>query len=621
MYESLSKTQKEAVDYFDGNLSIVAGAGSGKTRVIIEKILKTLERMNSGERILAITFSNKAADELRERLEETLDKEIIESKIFVGTIHNFCLDFVNSRGSSIGLPNNITIFESYDDRLKIFSQAINNVPTFKNKLVNPAENDRKIREFFDALSNAKRNLKFYENYEKDSPTSLLFKEYDELLVSQGAIDFDDILRYAYKILNEAEHIKKLYQKIYKYIFVDEAQDLNKAQYEIVKLLSGDSNITTMVGDPNQSIYGFNGSSEKYFLTDFENDLGANKIELRENFRSAKKVVNAAKRLESSFDVEGICYYDGEFEINAFETEIDEANWIYNKISGLIQSGHSDVENQTITLNQCAVIARNRYLFNKLKEILDENEVEYKLKVSLNNAFSSESTIMKAFEYGIKLIVNSKDKIHLDYLNQLLGLNNSFEKILNTDFLSNQSDLLKKAMPTIQIAWKELISTKENNINIKQVLSKIDEEINKQEIEEAEKNLIINDIDTLIQLWNIYVAKSNVTNRSLINFIRSISLGETQINSDKGLILTTVHMSKGLEYDVVFIMGLNDGVFPDYRSLDDEQKLLEEKHNMFVSITRSKRLCYITYPLNKETRYGNRSQSVSRFIKEIQSKIE
>lgn len=615
MYEALSKSQKEAVDYFEGNSLIVAGAGSGKTRVLVEKIKKVINILKPGEKVLAITFSNKAADELKERLEKTIDREDLEKRIFVGTIHNFCSEIINTRGNLIGIPNNLHIFESYDDRLKIFNEAVDNVPEFKNKYISEKFS---IRENFDLLSKAKRNLKFYTDYEKDSPASLVFKEYDELLISQGAIDFDDILRYTYKLFNEMESITKFYQRIYKYIFVDEAQDLNKAQYEIIRLLSGDNNITTMVGDPNQSIYGFNGSSSEFFLNNYKNDLKPKLFKLKENFRSSKEIVKAAKKLESSFTVDGVCHYKGEFDIKEFNDENLEANWIFSKLMELLAEGHPDVEGQKIELEQCAVIARNRYVFNSLIDVLNKNNIDYTLKVSMNNSFSCESTLMKIFEYGVRLIINPIDKIHLRYLNELLSFNNiSFDEILNYNYSSHLINTIKLGMPIIINSWKNLIKTQENDLNIKKVLDIVDIEFNKLDlIDDNEKNLVSCDIDMINNLWRIYITKSNVNNRSLANFIRSISLGETQIAYDKGLTLSTVHMSKGLEYDVVFIMGLNDGIFPDYRSFNNGKQLLEEKHNMFVSITRSKRLCYLTYPLTKNTKYGLKYQKASRFIKEL-----
>ena len=177
MYEFLSNSQKEAVDYFDGNLLVTAGAGSGKTRVIVEKTKKALKKLKRGEKILAITFSNKAADELRERLELDIEKNILDEYLFIGTIHNFCLNIVKSRGIAIGLSEDLTIFESYDDRLKIFEQAINNIPIFYDKYIKNSDNrEKKVKELFDILSKAKRNLKFSDDYSKEE-TYLLFKEY------------------------------------------------------------------------------------------------------------------------------------------------------------------------------------------------------------------------------------------------------------------------------------------------------------------------------------------------------------------------------------------------------------------------------------------------------------
>ena len=402
--------------------------------------------------------------------------------------------------------------------------------------------------------------------------------------------------------------------------MDEAQDLNKAQYEIIKLLSGENNFTTMVGDPNQSIYGFNGSSFEFFTTNFKKDLNPKVIELTENFRSSKKVVEAAKKLENSYNIDGVCHFDGEFVIQSFDDENSEANWIFSKILNLIKYGHQDVEGGKISLEQCAVIARNRYVFNKLIEILERNNIEYTLKVSINNAFSCESTLMKVFEYGVRLIINPLDKIHFNYILEILSIKvTSLEELLTYDFSQHSSILIREGMPIIIKTWNLLIKNQDNNLNLKKVLDDLNKELTGQElIEENEKILISLDIDTINKLWEIYITKSNISNRNLANFIRSISLGETQIINDNGLTLTTVHMSKGLEYDVVFIMGLDDGVFPDYRSLNDEKKLLEEKHNMFVSITRSKRLCYLTYPLTKETRYGIKKQTPSRFVVELNS---
>ena len=201
-----------------------------------------------------------------ERLKVNVDNDLLIKNTFVGTIHKFCLDLVLTRGHSIGLPNDLQIFESYNDRLVIFKEALRANPSFIKKYLNSSnekENEKRISDIYERLSSAKRNLKNPADYQNDQSVKNLYEDYDDLLLSQGMIDYDDILRYAFKILAENDNILYLYKSIFTEIYVDESQDLNKAQYEIIKILIADETKTTFVGDPNQSIYGFNGSSSNY----------------------------------------------------------------------------------------------------------------------------------------------------------------------------------------------------------------------------------------------------------------------------------------------------------------------------------------------------------------------
>lgn len=618
---TLSATQEEVVNYKDGNLLVMAGAGSGKTRVLTERIRKTIEELSEGQKVLAITFSNKAADELRERLYASIGEEQTLNSVYVGTIHNFCLEVVSSRGSLIGLPNELHIFDSFDDRLKIFTEAIENIPELKDKIIkkDPEENQKTIKELLNKLSNAKRSLKFSEDYKETPLIKMLFDEYDRLLLSQGAIDFDDILRYAYKIFNDRDSITALYRRIYKHIFVDESQDLNKAQYEIIKVLSGQEIILTLVGDPNQSIYGFNGSSSQYMEKIYLTDFNPKVIELNENFRSSKKIIEAAKRIESSFEIEGVCQFEGEFEIKRFDSDEEEALWIAGKIKELITNGHDDVENKTISLEQCIVIARNRYIFKALEELLNKDDISYNLKISSNNSFPCESDFVKAFILGIKLIVNSKDKIHFNQLTSLLNLDEndiSFIELVSKPEISKEWQHLWNEL---RINWKDLMQNSEN-VNLNVVINNFKKFLaeGNSKIGDHEGIIIYEDLNNLNEIWNIFVKKTSPGERSLSNFIRSVSLGISQVYNERGLTLSTVHMSKGLEFDVVFVMGLNQGVFPDYRTINNEEQFEEEKHNMFVAITRSKRLCYLTYPIKRKTPWGIKNQIPSDFIKMLEN---
>lgn len=622
---SLSKEQQEIVDYLDGNLLVIAGAGSGKTRVLTERIIKLTKELKRGEKILAITFTNKATDELRERLMKSVSEKALTDKIYIGSIHQFCLDIITARGHLIGLPKNLQICESYNDRLQLFKQTLESIPELKIKYMNQdaKENNKKLKELFDGLSSAKKRLKFSDDYTHNPSIERLFKEYDDLLLFQDMIDFDDILRYTYQILTERESVLNIYKRIYKFICIDEAQDLNKAQYEIVKILSNNNSGVTMVGDPNQSIYGFNGSDNNYFENLFVQDFDAKILELNENFRSSKKVIEAANKIETSFEVYGNCKYNGEFEIRECNNEFEEAEYVANKIKSLIDMGHNDVENKIITLNQCIVIARSKYVFKALEQKLIDENIEYTLKVSNKEVFTSESDIISAFELGLRLIVNNKDKLNLIKLCRLLSPNKEYNSFSELRLELDLSDFWKCILPKLNDIWS-IIEKNDNDIKFKNILEQLkkfvqDDNIN---IEDNERLLALDDILEWGKHWENYVRKSQVGERELSNFLRAVSLGSTNQINEKGIVLSTVHMAKGLEYDVVFIIGLNEGVFPDYRAVNlskqnNNSQLDEEKHSMFVAITRSKRLCYISYPLEKETSWGGiRKQIRSSFIDKL-----
>jgi len=624
---ALSTAQQAVVDFSGKNLLVIAGAGSGKTRVLTERIKKLTLNLKKGEKILAITFSNKATEELKDRLISSLGKQKLDEYTYIGTIHSFCLDIVTSRGSVIGLPDELHICESYNDRLHIFKEAIESIPSFKTEYLSEdaKENQKIIKNFLDDLSTAKRNLKFADDYTDNPLIQTLFDEYDNMLLQQGVIDFDDILRYTYQILTERDSIARLYRKVYKYICIDEAQDLNKAQYEVIKALAGDQIGITMVGDPNQSIYGFSGASNEYINNIFVKDFNANRIQLFENFRSSQLVIEAAHKIEKSFEVYGTYKYQGEFEIHEFQDEHLEAEYIVSKIISLLENGHPDVENQSITLEQIAIIARNRYVFSQVKDLLKLNNLDYTLKVSTKGSFSSESDFMKAFELGIRLLVNNRDKIHFIELAKLIDSkikHNSFEELRQD---TNISVYWQSLMTALNNAWNLLLKN-EKEIKFHTALKVLRNFIDLPEtqIDEHEKILISEDIKAWEMNWNSYIKNSASGERSLGNFVRTVSLGSAQVSSDRGVVLTTVHMSKGLEYDVVFIMGLNEGVFPDYRAVHayngsrDTKQIIEERHNMFVAVTRSKRLCYLTYPLVKNTPWGTKRQTPSRFVLELKA---
>ena len=619
---NLSPKQLQIVESADNNMYVIAGAGSGKTRTLTERIIRLLSKSKRGERVLAITFSNKAANELKERLLHFYTQDELNDLVYVGTIHNFCMEIVLQRGSSIGLPDDLHIFESFEDRFEIFKKALDNVPQMKAKYQTPEGkiNSKGMRELFELLSKAKRDFKFPTDYASKPLSQRLYQEYNDLMLSQNAIDFDDILLYAYRIMAEKPSIARIYQRIYKHICVDEAQDLNKAQYSVIRAIAGDTASVLMVGDPNQAIYGFNGSSSRYMCIDFPKDYPAKKYELVENFRSSQAVINAAKIIEPSFEMEGQLPIRGEMEIHVFDDEISEATWISEKIDALLREGHPDIEGTAVSLQQCAVLARNRYVFNALTALFEEQQKEYNLRISTNQGLLSESVFFKLFDLGLRVIMNKNDVLHLSDMVSLLG--ETTKPITTFDALKSSEGLNRSignnGAVTINSAWSS-IQTSKNSFRFDKTLEILSSYCESEDnfANDNERSLVYNDFLCWRERWNTYVKNSSIEDRSLAHMMRSIALGITNISKESGITLSTVHMSKGLEFDIVFIMGLNEGVFPDYRSLNDATQLNEEQHNMFVSITRSKRLCYLTCPKVRVMPWGDsKNQVLSRYITQL-----
>jgi DNA helicase-2/ATP-dependent DNA helicase PcrA len=616
---TLSNKQQKVVDYEGNHLLVLAGAGSGKTRVLTERVRHRISLLKKGQKLLVITFSNKAANELLDRLKMNIDNELLSRSAFVGTIHKFCLDIVLTRGHSISLPNDLQICESYNDRLAIFKEALKGNPSFINKYLNSSvekENEKKINEIYERLSSAKRNLKNPNDYQNDQSVRNLYEDYDALLLSQGMIDFDDILRYAFKILVENENILNLYRNIYREIYVDESQDLNKAQYEIIKILVQDDTKTTFVGDPNQSIYGFNGSSSSFMKRYYIDDFHPESITLDENFRSSKEVLLAAKKIEPTFDVFGVLPFNGEFSIEKFDNEDFEADSVLSKIRELIEKGHPDIENIKAKPENIAILARNRFIFGPIEDKLKSNKIDYSLKISSSGGMKSESNFIQIFELGLKLLVNSKNRVALEEINSLVHESFSSYNLLR-DFFRKSNNIV---LQTIENAWEKINTTEDIRFDMAlNLLSEIESLVDDID----EKLMIHNDIKDWKFTWQKFVSNTQKGNRKLADLTRSVSMGELKNEDQKGIVLSTVHMSKGLEFDAVFIIGLNDGVFPDYRAVrqqdlnGDSSQIEEEKHNMFVAITRSKRLCYLSYPVKKSTPWGVRYQKPSRFITDLE----
>lgn len=593
----LSNKQKQIVEFEEGALLVKAGPGSGKTRVLIERI-KRLLKNKKRTKILALTFSNMAAEEMKSRIEEDAEISDLIDNVTIGTIHAFCLDIVQNKGYMIGLSDSLVLFESLDDRKKILEDAMMKNSRLKTVYLEKQDSNKFLSDCLSFISDYKKSF-IVPELSADGINYEIYSAYNEQLLLQGAIDFDDILFYAYRILTENTNVAQLLTTQYKYICVDEAQDLNYSQYSVIRALCGESfKNLMMVGDENQSIYRFNGSDSKLMSVEFVNDFSPTVFELNENFRCAKTIVEFANTLEKSNDYPN-CFYDGELKLNVYESEQEEASSVLKKIRELISQGHPDVES-SMSFDNFAVIARNKYVFSRLEELLQKEKIPYYFKKS-SSGIESESVLFQFVDLKLRVIANSRDIIHKEQLKRIQETKTDFD-------FDEISKILSKINP--------------EEFELKNALKSIELYLNKLTTEDEEKYLAICDLNLWKQHWTKYCSQVPFENRTLMSFRNYVALGKTQISEhSNGITLLTAHMSKGLQYEVVFVIGMSEGTFPDYRAVKEGgESLLQEKNNMYVAVTRAKRLCYISYSKWKKMPWGDtKYQMPSQFLRALNNK--
>lgn len=604
MQINLSIKQSEIVNLGEGAFLIEASAGSGKTRVLTERVKKLLE--DNSSKVLAITFTNKASEELKERI--SLDK-IKNKNVFVGTFHSFCQSILESRFKLLGFQKMPHIFEDESDRSEIVEEVIKSIPYFTdifNGMDSKQKSSYKTR-VLHFISEVKRELAEPEELiteEGEEHFLMLYNEYQDNLRSNNAIDFDDLILLIYQLFMNNEAVQNLYSKSYNYIFIDEGQDLNKAQYYLLKSLCGENIKNVMiVGDPNQSIYGFNGATPEYMKNFFIEDFKATKIILDENYRCSKKIITASNLLMDLNIAADKYVKEGKFEIYKAQSEQDEAKYIVQKINELVAlQTHPDIEGN-IEYSKISILGRNRFVFKYIEEQLQENQIPFYFK-SGNIGVKFETIFMKLFDNYFRIVINPSDKIHARKLKSLLKVEN-FEDAnqIQTSRYSYFSFIKTTVDNLTEDNFKKSIKTFENFIKESNLL--LDED----------KIQISSELEGLNDLWVTY--SFNTLKPSLTGFKNAISLGTVMKNQkEEGVCISTVHTMKGQESDIVFLIGLDDGTFPYYLAIEKGgEELNQEKNNLYVAFTRAKRFLYLTYPAIRKMPWGdNKARAKSRFLK-------
>lgn len=616
---TLNDKQLEAVNHTEGPCLVLAGAGSGKTRVLTERIIKLIDDGVSPYNILAITFTNKAAKEMRVRVQNKIGD--VADSIFIGTFHSFGLRILRENYDAIGYSSNITILDT-DDTKSLIKRIL------KENSFDPADYD--IKHIISRISNAKNDgispLEFSKLFlnEHDKVISLVYEKYLKLLKENNSVDFDDLLLKPVEIFKKRKDILEKYQERFRYILVDEYQDTNSIQYELCKMLAKKYNNIFVVGDANQSIYSWRNADYRNILN-FEKDYkNAHVVLLEENYRSTNTILKAANSVIKNNN-EGTklnlwtSIGDGEkIEYIRVEDEIKESSFVINKIKELVSEGYN--------YSDFAVLYRTNAQSRTVEEAFVRNNIPYNIIGSYY--FYNRKEIKDLIAY-LNLIYNTNDSVSLERVINTPKRGIGTKTIDNIREKANMNDIsLFDAIDSgKELEFKKLILElieDSKTMNLSDLIEDVLVKTGLRREYELDKSI---ESDTKVENLNEF--KSLAVNfedngiYDLSTFLENIMLVSDKgqyTEDDNNVNIMTLHSAKGLEFNIVFILGMEEGIFPHSRSFESAKELEEERRLCYVGITRAKKKLYL---LSARTRtlYGRTSGTIeSRFIKEIDSSL-
>ena len=617
MLEELNDRQKEAVLYNDGPLLILAGAGSGKTKTLTTKIAYLIEHEHiSPYSILAITFTNKAAKEMKDRLYLTVGNDV--KKLTVSTFHSFGLKLLRENYERLGYEKNFVIMDS-DDSLTVVKKIIKDMD-YDPKIYNP----KAIRNKISSCKNEMISPAAYERFavsDYEKVIQKVYEKYQDKLKRNNSVDFDDLLLLPIELFKKNQDLLEKYQDLYRYILIDEYQDTNEAQYILTKLLSDKYRNITCVGDDSQSIYSFRGANYKNILN-FEKDYkDAKIILLEENYRSTSNILDAAnnvikhnkqrkdKNLWTNRGVgEKIKYY------RAYD-EKDEAKYVVNKINELINNG--------VEYKDIAVLYRTNAQSRVMEEEMLKENLPYRVVGSFY--FYSRKEIKDLIAY-LRLIHNSKDNVSLLRVinTPKRGIGLKTIETLTQIADDNEISIYDAITSGKELEFKNLIERLKEvseNLTLTELIDKVlDASGMRQELESEDSLEAEVRLENLEEFKSITKAFEEMEGSvSLEEFLLEISLVsdvEEYKDDPNRISLMTVHSVKGLEFNYVFVIGLEEGIFPHMNSLMESSDVEEERRLMYVAITRAKDDLHLINA-RRRTLFGREQiNPSSRFLNEI-----
>lgn len=616
--EYLNDRQKEAVLYGDGPLLILAGAGSGKTSVLTKRVAYLIKERNvSPKNIVAITFTNKAAKEMKERIIKEVGKEGYD--IQISTFHSFGLRIIKENYEKLGYEKNFTIIDS-DDSLTVVKKILKEMRIDSTRF-----NPKFIKNQISSCKNEMVTPEKYKNLVNDELSDItykVYKKYQDTLLRNNSLDFDDLLIKPIELFNKYKEVLENYQELFKYVFIDEYQDTNEAQYILSKMISAKYKNICVVGDDAQSIYSWRGANFKNILN-FEKDYkNAKVILLEQNYRSTKTILNAANSvIKNNINKKDKNLWTdnsiGE-KIKYVRTndEKDEASYVTREIRNLVNNG--------VSLDDIAVLYRTNAQSRTIEEGFLNSNIPYKIVGAF--AFYSRKEIKDLLAY-LKLIYNTKDDVSLmriiNYPKRKIGAK-TIEN-LSMDAVLNGTSMFDVISGGKELEFKKLILEMKEKSEVLSLTETIDMVLDKSGIKSElesehtlEADIRLENLNEFKSITKTFEEESGIA--SLEDFLNEVSL-VSDVNDQKNdnspkVTLMTIHAVKGLEYKYVFVIGMEENIFPHVNSCEEDGGIEEERRLCYVAITRAKEKLYLVNALRRML-YGKTSVNMpSRFINEI-----
>ncbi len=630
--QSLNPEQREAVEWPGGPLMIFAGAGSGKTRVITSRIARLVSEGVPPHRILAVTFTNKAAREMKERIQEMVGEEAAKA-LWMGTFHSICARLLRIEGSAIGIDRSFVVYDD-GDQMSLVRDLIKR-KGLDDKSIQP-------RAVLSEISRAKEKLQSPEQYASEAAgfferiAGEIYAEYAKGLAKANALDFDDILAMTVRLLEQSQAVREKMQERFLHVLIDEYQDVNFAQYRFAQLMSGKHNNITVVGDDDQSIYAWRGADVSLMLRFSSDHPNAKVVTLNQNYRSTKRILAGAyavirhnrsradKQLWTD-NAEGAL-----ISVDESGTEHDEAMWVADSILHEERTGRRKFGEIAILYrtNAQSRVLEEAFLTMRIPHVLVGGQRFYERKEIKDFISYLRLTLNPADDASFQRVVNvpargigggTVAKIQAEAIRRGISLwEAAQDPALLQTFTGKPRNGLNNFRQLIDLARQKTDAEGAVTPALKLLMNQSGylEELKADHSDES-----VSRLENLQELVNVALEYDNNEGGGLVGFLESVALMsdiDTLNESGDAVTLMTLHSSKGLEFPVVFLVGMEEGVFPHSRSLSSDKELEEERRLCYVGMTRAREELHLSFA-RRRSLYGQPNFNPrSRFIDDLPS---